>query len=122
MEAMQAEPVADGLQPMTSADVVSKVLCLSQGEPPSQASRKNLFLKNVGILKSSTRAETQAEMTLRELLASEQESTSELIELVDELKVRIEKAERDLEEFKQQQQEKYNRLYALVMPLSSLGI
>ena len=31
MEAMQAEPVADGQQPMTSADVVSKVLCLSQG-------------------------------------------------------------------------------------------
>ena len=40
-------------------------------------------------------------MTLQEQLASEQESTSELIELVDELKVRIEKAERDLEEFKQ---------------------
>jgi hypothetical protein len=29
MEAMQAEPVSDGQQPMTSADVVSKVLCLS---------------------------------------------------------------------------------------------
>jgi hypothetical protein len=43
MEAMQAEPVADGQQPMTSADVVSKVLCLSQGKPPSQASGKNLF-------------------------------------------------------------------------------
>ena len=42
-----------------------------------------------------------AEMTLREQLASEQESTSKLVELVDELKVRIEKAERELEEFKQ---------------------
>ena len=27
MEAMQAEPIADGQKPMTSADVVSKVLC-----------------------------------------------------------------------------------------------
>ena len=43
------------------------------------------------------------EMTLREQLASEQESTSELIKLVDELKVRTKKAERELEEFKQQQ-------------------
>ena len=44
-------------------------------------------------------------MTLREQLAGEQESISELIKLVDELKVRTEKAERELEEFKQQQQE-----------------
>jgi hypothetical protein len=29
MEAMQAEPVVDGQQPMTTANVVSKVLCLS---------------------------------------------------------------------------------------------
>ena len=42
-----------------------------------------------------------AERTLREQLASEQESTSEIIELVVELKVRTEKAERELEEFKQ---------------------
>ena len=48
-----------------------------------------------------------------------QESTSELIKLVDELKVRTEKAERELEEFKQQQQEEYNRLCELVMRLSS---
>jgi hypothetical protein len=45
MEAMQAEPIADGKQPMTSADVVSKVLYLSQGKPPSQASRKKLFFE-----------------------------------------------------------------------------
>ena len=90
---------------MTSADVVSKVLCLYQGKCPSQASSKNLFLKNVGILRSSTRAETSVEMTLQEQLAGEQESTSELVELVDELKVRTEKAKRELEEFKQQQQE-----------------
>jgi hypothetical protein len=51
---------------MTSADVVSKVLCLYHGKPPSQASRKNLFLKYAGILRSSTRAKTLAEITLRE--------------------------------------------------------
>jgi hypothetical protein len=87
---------------MNSFDVVSKVLCLYQGKRPSQASSKNLFLKNVGILRSSTRAETSAEMTLREQLAGEQENTSELVELVDEIKVRTEKAKRELEDFNQQ--------------------
>ena len=85
---MQVEPVADGQQLMTNTDIVSKVLCLYQGKRPSQASSKNLFLKNAGILRSSIRAETLTEMTLREYLAGEQESTSELVELVDELKVR----------------------------------
>jgi hypothetical protein len=40
---MQAEHVVDGQQPMTSVDVVSKVLCLYQGKRPSQASSKNFF-------------------------------------------------------------------------------
>ena len=35
--------------------------------------------------------------------------------------MRIEKAERELEEFKQQQQEEYNRLSELVLRLSSPG-
>ena len=121
MEAMQAEPIADGQQPMTSANVVSKVLCLCQGKRPSQTSSKNHFLKNAGILRSSTRAETSPEMTLRKQLAGVQESTSELVELVDELKVTTENAERELEEFKQQQQEEYNRLSELVLHLSSPG-
>ena len=60
-------------------------------------------------------------MTLQEQLAGEWENTSELIEPVDELKVRTEKAERQLEEFKQQQQEEYNRLSELVLRLSSPG-
>ena len=42
-------------------------------------------------------------MTLQEQLVGEYESISELIELVDELKVRTEKAKRELDEFKQQQ-------------------
>ena len=121
MEAMQAEPIADGQQPMTSVDVVFKVLCLYQGNRPSQASSKNLFLKNAGILRSSTRVETSTEMTLQEQLVGEQKSTYELIKLVDQLKVRTEKAERELDEFKQQQQEEYNSLSELVLCLSSPG-
>ena len=78
-------------------------------------------MKNTGILRSSTRAQTSTDMTLREQLPGKQESRSELVELVDELKVRTEKAKRELEEFKQQQQEEYNRLYELVLHLSSLG-
>jgi uncharacterized protein YlxW (UPF0749 family) len=78
-------------------------------------------LKNAGILRSSTRAKTSAKMKLREQLVGEQESTYELVKLVDELKVRTEKVERELEEFKQQQQEEYNRLSELVLRLSSSG-
>ena len=118
---MQAEPIVDGQQPMTSTDVVSKVLCLSQGKPPSQASRKNLFLKNAGILRSSTRAETSVEITLQDQLADEQESFVALTELVDELKRKTEKSEREFKEFKKRQQEEYNRLCEQVMCLSSPG-
>ena len=118
---MQAEPIDDGQQPMTSTDVVSKVLCLSQGKPPSQASRKDLFLKNAGILRSSTRAETSTKMTLREQLAGKQESTAALAALVDELKRKTEKSEREFEEFKKRQQKKYNRLCEQVMRLSCPG-
>ena len=49
METMQAEHVADGQQPITSADVVCKVLCVHQGKAPSQESGNNLFLKNASI-------------------------------------------------------------------------
>jgi hypothetical protein len=66
MDAMQAESVANGQQQMTSVDIVFNIVCLYQGKPPSQASRKNLFVKNVGILRSSTQAGTLVEMTLRE--------------------------------------------------------
>jgi hypothetical protein len=66
MDAMQAESVANGQQQMTSVDIVFNIVCLYQGKPHSQASRKNLFVKNAGILRSSTQARTLVEMTLRE--------------------------------------------------------
>ena len=110
METMQVEPIADGQQPITSADVVCNVLCVHQGKAPSQGSGINLFLKNVGIQTSSTRIETSAERMLRERLIAEQESSANLVEQVDELKRKIEKTEREFDMFKIQQQEKYNKL------------
>ena len=44
METMQAEPVADGQQPITSVDVVCKV-CVHQGKAPSQGSGNKLFFE-----------------------------------------------------------------------------
>jgi uncharacterized protein YlxW (UPF0749 family) len=76
-------------------------------------------LKKAGILTSSTKVETSAEITLRDQLASEQESSTALVELVDELKRKIEMSKREIEEFKKQQQEEYNRLCEQVMRLSS---
>ena len=91
METMQAEPVADGQQPITSADVVCKVLCVHQGKAPSQRSGNNHFLKNAGIQTSSTRVETSAEITLREQFAAKQESSAALVKLVYELKRKTKK-------------------------------
>ena len=98
METMQVEPIADGQQQMTSADVC-KVLCIYQGKAPSQGSGNNLFLKNADIQTSSTRAKTSAEITLQEQLAAE-ESNVALVGLVDELKRKMEKTRREFEEFK----------------------
>jgi hypothetical protein len=68
---LQAELVADGQQPMTSADVVCKVLYIYQGNAPSKGSGNNLFLKNAGIQTSSTRTETSVKRMLWEQLATE---------------------------------------------------
>ena len=71
METMQAEPIADGQQLITSADVICKVLCVHQGKAPSQESVNNFFLKNASIQTSSTRTETSMERMLQEQLAAE---------------------------------------------------
>ena len=120
METMRAELVADGHKPMTSADVVPKVLCLSHGQVHSQVSSNTLFLKNAGIPTSSTRTETLAERMLQEQLVVKQESSANLVEQVDELKRKTEKTERELEEYKKRQQEEYNNLCELCTCFSSL--
>ena len=66
METMRAEPVADGHESMTSADVVPTVFCLSHGQVHSQVSGNTLFLKNAGIPTGSARIETSAERMLLE--------------------------------------------------------
>ena len=63
METMRAEPIADGHEPMTSADVVPMVLCLFHGQVHSQVSGKKLFLNNAGI-PTSLFEETSAERML----------------------------------------------------------
>ena len=121
METMQAEPIADGQQSMTSAYVVCKVLYIYQGKAPSQRSGNNFYLKNVGIQTSSTRTETLKERMFREQLAAEQESYAALVDQVDELKRKTEKTERELEEYKKRQQEEYKNLHELCMCISSSG-
>ena len=56
---------------------------------------------------------------LWEQLVAEQESSANLIEQVDELKRKIEKTEREFEEFKVHQQEEYNKLCEDIMRFSS---
>jgi hypothetical protein len=96
---------------MTSADVVSKV--------PSQSSGNTRFLKNASISTSSTRIEISEERMLWEQFIAEQESSAALVEQVNELKRMTKKTEREFEEFKKQQHEKYNKLREDIMRFSS---
>ena len=121
METMQAEHVTDGQQPMTSANVVCKVLYIYQGKAPSQGSGNNLFLKNAGIQTSSTKIETSKETMLWKQLAAEQESFVAFVDQVDELKRKTKNTERELEEYKKRQQEEYNNLCELCTCFSSSG-
>ena len=101
METMRAEPVADGHEPMTSADVVPKILCLSHGQV------------------HFARAKTSAERILQDQLVAKQESFANLVEQVDELKMKTQKTKREFEEFKIQQQEEYNKLCEDIMRFNS---
>ena len=56
---------------------------------------------------------------LQEQLLAEQESSANLFEQVNELKRKTEKTEREFDEFKIQQQEKYNKLREDIMRFSS---
>ena len=58
---------------------------------------------------------------LREQLAAKQKSSAALVYQVDELKRKIEKTERELEECKKRQQEEYNNLRELSTRISSSG-
>jgi predicted nucleic acid-binding Zn-ribbon protein len=58
---------------------------------------------------------------LWEQLAAEQESSTALVDQLDELKRKIEKTERELDEYKKRQQEEYNNLCELGTRFSSSG-
>ena len=58
---------------------------------------------------------------LREQLAAKQESYAALVDQVDELKRKIKKTERELEEYKKRQQGEYNNLHELCTRFSSSG-
>ena len=56
---------------------------------------------------------------LQEQLAAEQESSTALVDQVDELKRKTEKTERELEKCKKRQLEEYNNLHELCKRFSS---
>ena len=58
-------------------------------------------------------------MTLQEQFAGEQESIAAFVELMDQLKRKMEESKREFKEFKKLRQEEYNRLCEQVMCLSS---
>ena len=60
-------------------------------------------MKNAGIQTSSTKIETSTERILQKQLAAKQESSTALVDQVDELKRKTEKTEREFEEYKKQQ-------------------
>ena len=97
MEALRAEPVAEGEMPASSVHLVSKVL--------SQSS-SHQFLKSVGIKTSATsKASSSNHSELREQLAAE--ATAAVQGELDQLRKKCEEAEeqqartqRELEEYK----------------------
>jgi hypothetical protein len=90
---------------------------LGLGPLPSQW--QHPFLKNASNPIGSARTETSAERIFQEQLVAKQESSTNLIKRVDELKRKTEKTEREFEEFKRQQQEEYNKLREDIMRFSS---
>ncbi|KAF8661786.1 hypothetical protein HU200_056740 [Digitaria exilis] len=65
MQAVRAEAIAAGTPPLTSVEVVNKVL--------SQDSSNDTFLKNADIAECSTRSRSSGEDVLRSQLAAEKE-------------------------------------------------
>ena len=103
METIRAEVVADGQPPMTSVEVVSKVISLTTSTL--------IFFKNIGISTPSLKTPSTAEQALRQL-AIEKQGEAAIHDQVVDLKKRSEVAEealatthRQFEELKKQQEE-----------------
>nr|XP_015611295.1 uncharacterized protein LOC4346636 [Oryza sativa Japonica Group]XP_015611296.1 uncharacterized protein LOC4346636 [Oryza sativa Japonica Group]BAD29492.1 unknown protein [Oryza sativa Japonica Group]BAD29605.1 unknown protein [Oryza sativa Japonica Group] len=116
MKAIMEEPVPDGETPRTSAEVVSKVL--------SRDNSNTTFLKNAGLQMSSKKSVTPTEAALQEELAAEKQSSAilhaEVVELKEQANLANEalaKTQKELAEFKQQQEEN-NLLLRRILSLS----
>ena len=99
MEALRSEPVAEGVAPASSVEVVSKVL-------PQNSSHH--FLKSVGIKKpASSKSSSSNESELREQLAAEaaaavQGELDELKKKSQEAEEQLARTQSELEEYKRQ--------------------
>ena len=90
MEALKAAAVPDGEEPMSSAQVVAKVLT-------EDSSMSNSFLKNTGLQSGcSSRSASSTERDLREQLEAEWQANAALQEEVDALKKKSEIADENL--------------------------
>ncbi|KAG2549654.1 hypothetical protein PVAP13_9KG417800 [Panicum virgatum] len=119
METIRAEAVADGQPPMTSAEVVSKVISLT--------SSTFIFFKNIGISTPSLKTPSTAEQALRQQLAIEKQGEAAIHDQVVDLKKRSEAAEealatthRQFEELKKQQEES-NLILERILMVSIAG-
>jgi len=97
MEALRAEAVAAGTPPLSSAQVVSKVL--------SQCSSTDTFLKNAGIPDCSSRSRSCGEDALHSQLDAEKEGSAVLQEQMEVLKKESEARKAEFLKLKQQQEQ-----------------
>ena len=90
METLKAAPVPDGEEPISSAQIVAKVLT-------DDSSMSNTFLKNAGLQsRCSSRSVSSTERELREQLEAERQAKAALQEQVDALKKKSEIADENL--------------------------
>ena len=104
IETIRAEAVADGQAPLSSAEVVSKVI--------SPDSSNSTFFKNAGLSTCSQKPRSAAEQALLEELAVQKQKEAAITEEFIEVRKRIEAAEEALlktqqlyEDMKKQQEE-----------------
>jgi len=91
MEAFNAQAPAEGEAPLSSAEVVSKVLS-------QNSSNTSSFLKNIGIQPTTSTTEATAkERALQEELAAERQASAALREEVNALKEKSQRTDEALE-------------------------
>jgi len=91
MEALKAQAPAEGEAPLSSAEVVSKVLS-------QNSSKTTSFLKNIGIQPTTSTTEATAkERALQEELAAERQASAALREEVNALKEKSQRTDEALE-------------------------